>query len=112
MFESEQVKFQKTLTDIMKMLVPITRLSEISRKIDKEKKKHANCDSQPRADLGLSDMDSGHVDGSISGPDPGSNPKEIYKTCIKKSKKKNRIYIYIYIYIFPYWGSAAWAEPY
>ena len=38
-------------------------------------KKYANCDSQPRADLGLSDMDSGHVDGSISGPDPGPTSK-------------------------------------
>ena len=27
--------------------------------------------------MGLSDMDSGHVDGSISGPDPGCNLKKI-----------------------------------
>ena len=52
--------------------------------------------------LGGSDMDSGHVDGSISGPDAGCNLKiytyiYIYKTCIKISKK-NPIYIYIYIY--------------
>ena len=36
-----------------------------------------------KSDLGLSDMDSGHVDGSISGPDPGSNLKNKYKTCSK-----------------------------
>ena len=36
-----------------------------------------------KTDLGLSDMDSGHVDGSISGPDPGSNLKNKYKTCSK-----------------------------
>ena len=36
---------------------------------------------------GGSDMDSGHVDGSIS--------KNKYKTCIRISKEK-RIYIYIY----------------
>ena len=28
-----------------------------------------------KTDLGLSDMDSGHVDGSISGPDPGPTSK-------------------------------------
>ena len=28
-----------------------------------------------KTDLGLSDMDSGHVDGSISGPDPGRTSK-------------------------------------
>ena len=28
-----------------------------------------------KSDLGLSDMDSGHVDGSISGPDPGPTSK-------------------------------------
>ncbi len=40
-------------------------------------------DQLEKTDLGLSDMDSGHVDGSISGPDPGSNLKNKYKTCSK-----------------------------
>ena len=29
-------------------------------------------------------MDSGHVDGSISGPDPGSNPKDLHQNLQKQ----------------------------
>ena len=64
-----------------------------------------------KSDLGLSDMDSGHVDGSIFGPWDcqiwilgvwmvpypvlirAATSKNIYKTCIKHSRKIPKLYI-------------------